>query len=57
MNDDAKFQSHILTEICNYAVEQGMEPDDTVRTIANNLLAMLNICTFNGWNCGKGEQE
>ena len=53
--NDVEFQSHILTEICNYAVEQGMEPDDTVRTIANNLLAMLNICTFNGW--GEGEKE
>ena len=53
--NDIEFQSHILTEICNYAVEQGMEPDDTVRTIANNLLAMLNICTFNGW--GEGEKE
>lgn len=55
MNDDTNFQSHIITEICNYAVEQDMEPDDTVRTIANNLLAMLNICTFNNWK--KGEQE
>ena len=55
MNEDVEFQTHIIGEICDYAVSQGMEPDDTVRTIANNLLAMLNICTFN--NCGEGEQE
>ena len=55
MNEDVEFQTHIIGEICDYAVSQGMEPDDTVRTIANNLLAMLNICTFNNW--GEGEQE
>ena len=55
MNDDAKFHVHILAEICDYAVQQGMDPDDTVRAVANNLLAMLTICSFNNW--GEGEQE
>lgn len=55
MNEDVEFQTHIIVEICDYAVSQGMEPDDTVRTIANNLLAMLTISSFNNW--GEGEQD
>lgn len=53
MNDDAKFQAHILSEICCYALEQDMDPDDTVRAVANNLLAMLDFCTFKNWKEGE----
>jgi hypothetical protein len=48
MNDE-KFMSEIIAEICNYAVKNGMEPNDTLNTIAHNILAMLEICTFNNW--------
>ena len=46
---DEKFMSEIIAEICNYAVKNGMEPNDTLNTIAHNILAMLEICTFNNW--------
>lgn len=46
---DAEFMSHIIAEICNYAVANGMEPDDTLGTVADNILAMLEISTFNNW--------
>ena len=46
---EEEFMTHIITEICNYAVENNMEPDDTISTIADNLKAMLEISTFNGW--------
>ena len=49
MMDDVKFMAHLISEICNYAVENDMEPDDTVRTICNNFLGMLEVATFNGW--------
>ena len=47
---EEEFMTHIITEICNYAVENNMEPDDTISTIADNLKAMLEISTFNGWD-------
>ena len=53
MSEDAKFQAHILSEICVYAVEHDMDPNGTVRVVANNLLAMLEICTFKNWKVGE----
>ena len=47
--DDAEFMTHIIGEICDYAVRNGMEPDDTLHTIADNIKALLKISTFNNW--------
>ena len=46
---DTDFMTHIISEICTYAVENEMEPDDTLETIAENILALLKISTFNSW--------
>ena len=47
--NDTDFLTHIITEICNYAVDNNMEPDDTLSTIADNIKALLEISSFNGW--------
>ena len=47
--DDAEFLTHIICEICDYAVNNGMEPNETIETIADYLKALLKICTFNNW--------
>lgn len=47
---DAEFMTHIIHEICDYAVKNEMEPDDTLNTVADNIKALLEISTFNGWN-------
>ena len=44
-----EFMTHIITEICDYAIENDMEPDDTLSTVADNLKVILEISTFNGW--------
>jgi len=46
---DTEFMSNIIVEICNYAVANSMEPDDTLATVANNILSLLEISTFNNW--------
>ena len=46
---EEEFMTHIITEICDYAVENDMEPDDTLSTVADNIKAILEISTFNGW--------
>ena len=46
---DTEFMTHIIAEICNYAVINGMEPDDTLGTVADNILSLLEISTFNNW--------
>lgn len=46
---DNEFMVKIIGDICNYAVENGMEPDDTLSTVADNILSLLEISTFNNW--------
>lgn len=56
MNDEI-FLLHIITEICDYAVENKMEPNDTLKTISENILAMLKISTFNNWKGKKHDKR
>jgi hypothetical protein len=46
---EEEFMTHIISEICNFAIENQMKPDDTLSTIADNIKALLEISTFNGW--------
>lgn len=50
---DRNFLVHIISEICTYAVENGMEPNDTLKIVAENLLALLEISNFNRWKNNK----
>lgn len=56
MNDEI-FLLHIITEICDYAVENQMEPNDTLKTISENILSMLKISTFNNWKGKKNDKR
>ena len=46
---EQEFMTHIITEICDYAVDNDMEPNDTLSVIADNIKALLEISSFNGW--------
>ena len=46
---DTEFMAHIIEEICVYARKNEMEPDDTLRTVADNIKSLLEISTFNHW--------
>ena len=49
---DTKFLAHIILEIRDYARSVGQEPDETLKAVAEWILTLLKIATFNG---GKGE--
>ena len=53
MNDDAKkdcdFLAEIIAQICDYAVDNGINPTDTVITVAKNLFALTKISNFDNW--------
>lgn len=51
---DAKFLTHIIQEICAYANQEGIEQNETMRTVANGILSLLEIATFNE---NKGEEQ
>ena len=46
---DTDFLSKLISEICNYAVNNGYEPDTTLKAVAENILTLLEISTYNGW--------
>lgn len=52
---DTEFLTHIIAEICDYAVKNEMEPNDTLSTVADNIKALLEISTFNGWKVNQDE--
>ena len=47
---DKKFLVHVICEICDYANSNVMEPNDVLKTISENILALLQISDFNGWS-------
>ena len=47
--NDTDFFTKLISEICNYAVKNGYEPDATLRAVAENILTLLEISTYNGW--------
>lgn len=46
---DRKFLVEILAQICDYAVDNEMNPTDTVTIVANNLLMLTEISNFDNW--------
>lgn len=54
---DAEFKSHIISEICEYAVANNIEPDIALFLISTDILEVLNLATFNGWKPKGGAQH
>jgi len=54
---DTEFITNIITEICEYAVKNDMEPDDTLRTLADNILMLLEISSFNNFKDWENAEE
>ena len=44
-----EFMVKIIGDICNYAVANGIDPDDVLETVAENILLLLELGTFNNW--------
>ena len=47
--NDYNFMAHIISEICDYACKNKMQPNATLKTVAENILSVLEISTFNNW--------
>lgn len=50
LSADMELLNSIISQICDYAVDNGLEPDDTIKTIAGNLQALCEIASFNNWH-------
>ena len=49
LTSDGKLMVDIISLICDYAKANGYEPDETLRTVANNILSFLSIASLNEW--------
>lgn len=54
----AKIESHIKTPkrdkpLCDYAVDNGLNPTNTLKTISENIPAITNISNFDNWEHGQ----
>lgn len=52
---DSEFMTDLLNQIAKYARKNGYSVDETIKTISNNFLALVEIATFE--DLGKGEEE
>lgn len=46
---DYDFMTKIIGDICNFALANGIKPDDALETVADSILTILEIVTFNNW--------
>lgn len=53
--NDCEFMAHIISEICDYAVKNKMQPNATLKTVAENILSVLELSTFNNWEPKEGD--
>lgn len=48
-HQDAEFMAEIIAQICDCAVAGGMEPNNALTTVAENILFLRTISDYNGW--------
>lgn len=47
---DRDFLTEIIAQICDYAVDNKMNTNDTIVTIANNILTIAKLANFDNWD-------
>ncbi len=52
--NDTDFMTHIIGDICDFAVKNNMKPDDLLSDVAENIMELLEAVSFNNW---KPEKE
>lgn len=48
-NADSEFFTSIISQICDYAVDNGLDPDDTLKSIAAYIVSLTEIASFREW--------
>lgn len=53
ISKDSELMAQVISLIASYAIENEMSPNETIKTVAENMLRLLEIATFENW----GEKE
>lgn len=51
--DDEGLITTVVTKICDYAIANNLSPDESLKIVSENILAILEIASFNNWGKGK----
>lgn len=49
ISKDSELMIQVISLIASYAVENDMSPNETIKTVAENMLGLLKIVTFENW--------
>lgn len=54
--DDEGLMTAIVTKICDYAIANNLSPDESLKIVSGNILALLEIASFDNWE-GKNPND
>lgn len=49
ISKDNELMVQVISLIASYAIENDMSPNETIKTVAENMLGLLKIATFENW--------
>lgn len=49
ISKDSELMAQVISLIASYAIENKMSPNETIKTVAENMLCLLEIATFENW--------
>lgn len=49
ISKDSELMTQVISLIASYAIENKMSPNETIKTVAENMLCLLKIATFENW--------
>ena len=49
ISKDSELMVQVIELIASYAVENDMSPNETIKTVSENMLGLLEIVTFDNW--------
>lgn len=49
ISKDNELMVQVISLIVSYAIENEMSPNETIKTVAENMLFLLEIATFENW--------
>lgn len=49
ISKDSELMVQVISLIASYAIENDMSPNDTIKTVAENMVGLLKIASFENW--------
>lgn len=49
ISKDSELMAQVISLIASYAIENDMSPNETIKTVAEDMLVLLEIATFDNW--------